>query len=143
MWFNQYVENKKTFVINVKDRLKDMFVQEMNSFFENSTKCLLYKYLPDTFDLQFYLRKSLPSLYTYLLSKFRLSSHELLIEKGRYNNTPRTDRICRNCNCNEVEAGYHFILVCLFYSQIRRTISRIIIGKDLQCLNYSSIIVSP
>ena len=68
------------------DCSKDMFVQEMNSFFENSTKCLLYKYLPDTFDLQFYLRKSLPGLYTSLLSKFRLSSHELLIEKGRYNN---------------------------------------------------------
>ena len=30
---------------------------------------------------------------------------------GRYNNTPRTERICTNCMRNEIEDEEHFILL--------------------------------
>ena len=31
---------------------------------------------------------------------------------GRYNNTPRTERICKNCMHNEIEDEEHFIIRC-------------------------------
>ena len=54
------------------------------------------------------------------LTKFRLSSHDLAIERGRYQNTPRDERICKKFNLNLVENGYHFLLVCSKYRDLRR-----------------------
>ena len=54
------------------------------------------------------------------LSRFRLSSHDLAIESGRYDDTPRSDRLCKFCNLNVVENKYHFLLVCPLCIDIRR-----------------------
>ena len=43
------------------------------------------------------------------LTKFRISAHYLEIERGRYTNTTREDRICKLCKCH-VETEYHFLL---------------------------------
>ena len=53
------------------------------------------------------------------LTKFRLSSHDLAIETGRYTNMPRDQRICLQCNMNMVETEYHFLLVCPKYRELR------------------------
>ena len=45
------------------------------------------------------------------LTHFILSSHDLAIESGRYDNTPRSDRLCKFCNLNVVENEYHFTCV--------------------------------
>ena len=54
------------------------------------------------------------------LTRFRLSSHDLAIESGRYDDTPRSDRLCKFCNLNVVENEYHFLLVCPLYIDIRK-----------------------
>jgi len=41
------------------------------------------------------------------------------IERGRWNGTPRNERICRFCN--KVEDEYHFLFECTIYSTIRET----------------------
>lgn len=51
------------------------FLQERGAFFKESFKCLLYKYLPDTFPLQFYLCKNIPENLVALYTKYKLSSH--------------------------------------------------------------------
>ena len=53
------------------------------------------------------------------LTRFRTSSHSLLIETGRHNGTPRDERICKSCNTKQIESEYHFLLVCPFYRDIR------------------------
>ena len=53
-----------------------------------------------------------------LLSQFRISAHDLEIEKGRHRNIPRSERKCKLCNLNVVENEYHFLLVCHFYRNI-------------------------
>jgi hypothetical protein len=49
-----------------------------------------------------------------LFTKFRVSDHSLEIESGRYKNITREERICKNCNLNEIgdELEYHFFLKC-------------------------------
>ena len=43
-----------------------------------------------------------------VLSKFRLSDHELNIETGRHRNVKRDERYCSFCN-NSVEDKYHIL----------------------------------
>ena len=52
--------------------------------------------------------------------RFRLSSHDLAIECGRYDDNARNRRLCKFCNLNVIENEYHFLLVCPFYMDIRR-----------------------
>jgi hypothetical protein len=53
-----------------------------------------------------------------LLSKFRLSAYSLAVEKGRYSNIERQDRVCLSCDTGEVESEYHFFSTCPHYIQI-------------------------
>ena len=50
---------------------------------------------------------------------YRVSSHKLNIERGRYSRpkVPREERICKFCN--EVESESHFILFCKTYDTFR------------------------
>ena len=45
-------------------------------------------------------------------SKLRLSDSKRLIEIGRYNGTKLPDRICTNCNLNEIGDEEHFLVKC-------------------------------
>ena len=59
--------------------------------------------------------------YRNALSQFRLSSHDLEIERSRYANVNRDDRICLFCNSNKIENEYHNLLTCSFYMDLRKT----------------------
>ena len=50
------------------------------------------------------------------LVKIRISNHKLMIETGRYNQTPHIDRFCPVCNSGITEDEFHFLLHCLKYS---------------------------
>jgi hypothetical protein len=53
------------------------------------------------------------------LTQLRVSSHNLFIETGRYNNVARNMRLCTKCNMSVIEGEYNFLLVCPFYSDLR------------------------
>ena len=57
------------------------------------------------------------------LTQLRLSAHKLKIEKGRYFNIPRKNRICTVCSTTSVENEIQFLLECSAYSKERRTFS--------------------
>ena len=99
--------------------LVDQATQFVRGQLSLSSKCNLYINLVDTHSLQFYLRKCIPSNYKRLISKFRLSSHNLAIETGRYNNISMNDRLCKFCN-TDIEDEFHFVLICPNYSEIRK-----------------------
>ena len=84
----------------------------------------MLKYYKINFCYEMYLDTLLSKLRN-ILTKLRLSSHKLRIESDRYNRnrTPRDLRYCILCNVNDVEAAYHFVLVCPSY---RRNILRLI-----------------
>ena len=56
------------------------------------------------------------------ICKIRISAHNLMIEFGRYHKPkaiPREERLCRNCNLNEVENEIHFLTLCSKYETER------------------------
>ena len=56
-----------------------------------------------------------------VISKFRLSAHTLAIEKGRYKNIERANRVCLSCNGGDIEDEYHFFSMCPHYSSQRNS----------------------
>ena len=56
------------------------------------------------------------------MTKLRMSSHSLEIERGRYSNTDPQDRVCKFCQVlgqREVENEAHFVIKCPQYSELR------------------------
>ena len=65
-----------------------------------------------------------------LFTKFRVSDHSLDIESGRYKNITREERICKNCNLNEIGNEYHFFLKCTAIHSLRNILfNKIILNK--------------
>ena len=109
----------KTEIKLIETRMKDIFVQSLRSDISRSPKVSFYQYIVDNFALQTYLCKPINPIYMKYISKFRLSSHLLKIESGRFVNELRSQRICDKCSLNDIEDEFHFILVCPAYRILR------------------------
>jgi hypothetical protein len=59
-----------------------------------------------------------------------VSDHSLEIETGRYKTITREERICKNCNLNEIGDEYHFFLKCTANDFLRSNLfKKIILNK--------------
>jgi hypothetical protein len=96
---------------------------------------MLYKEIKERFELSPYLLILDNQKHRHALTKLRLSSHKLNIEKGRHRNISREDRKCLMCSRNDLKDEYHFVLVCDAYKSLRKNIYQKYIQKDRVCLN--------
>lgn len=104
----------------LKDGKLQTFLKIKNNFgFEN--------YLQET--KKFEIRKA--------ICKLRISSHKLMIEVGRHNNIPRTERYCKKCNTGEIEDETHFLIDCNHFQQEREILFSFIEkeNKNFESLN--------
>ena len=90
--------------------------------FHIKTMQLTYHY---SFKHGFTIEKYLISIKTVkfrqLLSRFRLSAHNLNIEVGRWTNIPTDSRLCSLCTLGLVEDEYHLMFICPTYHHFRET----------------------
>ena len=77
-----------------------------------------------------------------LFTKSRVSDLSLEIESERYQNIMREERICKNCNLNEIGDEYHFFLKCTANHFLRSNLfKKIILNKpDLTCNTRQSLL---
>ena len=54
-----------------------------------------------------------------LFLKFRTLNNNLPVQKERFVNTSRAERVCTKCNMGEVGDEYHYIFICNFFLKIR------------------------
>ena len=87
---------------------------------KSTNRLITYARYKHEFAFESYLDFITEKKYKIVLTRIRLSSHELYIERGRYENLPRDERICKCCNMSQIESEYHFLLVCPLYSELRR-----------------------
>lgn len=104
----------------IKQRILDSYKQSWYANINNSNRLLMYARFKHDFEFENYLDFVSEKKYRIALTKFRLSSHDLAIERGRFENIERNDRLCRYCNLNRVENEYHFLLVCPLYRDLRK-----------------------
>lgn len=70
------------------------------------------------------------------LTKFRVSSHHLQIESGRYQGTPPHLRLCQQCDLGEIEDEIHFLLCCPKYNNERQLLFSAITQS---CFNFTNL----
>lgn len=117
LWLHQHEWEIK--LDTIKIRILDIYKQTWLSNITNSNRLSLYSTYKQHFELEPYLHKLYIDKYRIALTKFRLSSHNLQIEKGRHEGIARNDRICQNCTMGVIENEYHFLLACPKYYDLR------------------------
>ena len=103
-----------------KQRIKDNHLQLLSNDLETSSRARTYK-LIFNFTYQPYLDIIKSEKLRTDLNRFRLSSHRLKVESGRWHKQekiPYNERKCHVCSCLEDE--FHFLFECPLYSDIRK-----------------------
>lgn len=118
---------KTNFIVNkVKENLtiifKKQWLNKINSINgtrkkSSGNKLRTYKKFKNNFAFENYLHIGSKSN-RQIITKFRVSAHDLEIERGRYSGVTAENRICRLCNL-EVEDEFHFLLKCPSLARIR------------------------
>ena len=86
---------------------------------QNKSKLRTLSFLKQTWKLEDYLITVKNIADRTALTKFRLSDHSLMIEKGRHSNIHQSDRCCPFCP-NQIEDESHFLIKCPIYSNLRK-----------------------
>jgi len=123
IWENQVITAKD--IISISNKLHETHVMNTIGDIFNSEKYPKLRTLK-TFKQDFRQENYLSTLenqgHRIALTKFRLSSHNLKIETGRYESNPRvepSDRLCIFCDKMAVENEQHFLLTCPLYTDLR------------------------
>ena len=124
----KYTLSKSFYTKFLLKKLKDVFIAAWkNELFSDSrkkdhgNKLCTYRMFKSKFITEAYLIKCHNVIHRKTLARFRLSAHNLNIEKLRYIHPriPPEDRICNHCTHNECEDEFHFIINCDKYIIIR------------------------
>ena len=108
----------KLFIKEFELRMMDIFKQTCFADTTNRNRCFLYNALDRDFTMTKYLNTiTLPSNIK-AMAQLRLSSHKLMIERGRWKKIVHKDIIFLHCQALEDE--YHVVIVCPKYTVIRK-----------------------
>ena len=108
-WINQRVDDKKFFLALFRRKLQDIYIQEWWRDVDKTSTGRLFRYIKTDFRCEAYLNK-LDRPLRLALTRIRLSSHAFRIERGRWENIERENRICELCGVLECE--YHCLIEC-------------------------------
>jgi len=111
-------QTKKQPNVIVFGRESDIFYQEAFTQIQNASKLGTFALLKTDIGIEKYLTAVPNTTERVSLSKFRLSNHTLMVEKGRHVNIKREERFCCFCH-QQVEDEYHFLIRCQTYCPLR------------------------
>ena len=111
IWHCLYQVNPEWLRQKIKLTLTDQFKQSWYALVENSPKALNYRIFKESPNFENYLN-FLPKRDAITFCRFRLGNHHLPIERGRWNNIERGDRICEKCMRRDIGDEFHYILNC-------------------------------
>ena len=121
IWWNQNEVLPNDYDLKIiSDRIYDIFKQSWYSNINNSNRLASYSTYKEDFEFETYLNRINVTRFRIALTQFRISAHNLAIEKGRHENIPKENRLCKYCNMKVIESEYHFLLVCPAYTTIRK-----------------------
>ena len=115
--------SRKFRVKNIMNTLTDHFEDCWKHEKSKSAKLSFYNTCKSKFAREPYLDVTKGFSRRYNTTKFRISSHDLEIECGRYNNIPRESRICTWCQLSMgaqvIEDENHVLHTCDLYAGLR------------------------
>ena len=102
--------------VQVFNREQGIFQDTLFEDLQNASKTL--SILKNDFACENYLLSVSNIANRTALTKFRLSNHNLMIEKGRYEDMQLCDRTCPFCS-DQTEDEFHFLVKCPVYTALR------------------------
>lgn len=110
IWNAQFVESPKWLVQSIKQKAKDLYINEWYNSINESSSCVSYRLFKEEFNLENYLLK-LPLTFKRTLCLFRTRNHRLPIETGKWFNIDIADRKCNLCDAS-LGDEFHYLLCC-------------------------------
>ena len=91
-----------------------IFTQRWRKDIESSSELRTYALVKTYFCVETYILNIRGNNFITAMARYRMSSHDLNIERGRFNNpiTPKNQRICTRCELNEIDDEIHLLLHC-------------------------------
>ena len=118
VWNNQCTFNASALLFAIKNKLKERFISFWrNRLLSEEGKLRTYKLFKQSFGIEPYLENLYDKNLRRCLTSFRISTHRLRIERGRYCGEKPEDRLCGSCNV--VENEIHFLCECNKYDTFR------------------------
>lgn len=121
-WNDQSVPHIDSFALACTEYLQNEYIEEWKILIHKQPILRTYVLFKSDFNFENYLQINSMHIRT-IIAQFRLSSHQLQIEKGRHHKPkpiPAENRFCLKCKNNDVEDEFHFLLQCPAYSDLRR-----------------------
>ena len=131
IWYNQNLIGirESNFLRNVRSKLNDVYKMQWTLDMydddrknkESKNKLRTYRTFKNVYSFEKYLHMNDVDGRTNIV-RFRISAHNLNVEKMRHSNVyiPVGHRICTMCNENAVEDEFHVLMNCNAYSIIRQ-----------------------
>ena len=145
-WIYQQVGNVDNFLYVFKQRLISCKLQNWVENVNDSTRCDTYRQFKSLLNPAKYLCINLPFCNRKAFARFRCSSHNFLIEKGRHQGLAREDRICTYCfeilNVRTIEDEFHVFFHCLKYQDERDTLLLSWYHGDKELYNFNNLMKS-
>ena len=111
VWESQSVDNDELFLSLFVQSLKDQWTQNWFERITLSSKLISYCGFQSLIEHELYLTCITNRKYRHVISQFRITAHDLGMERGRYNGNDRSDRICKLYR-RFIEDEFHFVLSC-------------------------------
>jgi hypothetical protein len=132
---NSTFKPDKYFIKNIKQTLKTRFSDYWRLILGKTSlvsgKLSTYKQIKQYFQCEDYIKVVKNHKHRRALAALRTSSHQLLIERGRYQTPvlPRESRLCVHCDLQEIEDEKHFILTCTKYNTLRNQLFNLVMSE--------------
>ena len=99
--------------------MKQKYISYWQHTLQHSQKLEFYRSFKNEYATSSYLELTRRVSDRRTLTKLRISNQKLMIELGRYSDTPRDNRLCPVCDCNQTEDEIHFLFYCSKYATTR------------------------
>ena len=110
IWEAQQVDEERSFISRLKERLVGQFLQEWKTKLGASDRYILYRQIKSAFKVENYLHVLKNKMSRDMYIRFRMGITDLFIHKSRYKKDPES-RLCPLCTEREEDEN-HFLLYC-------------------------------
>ena len=133
----------KTKISRYKDIMKQKYITQWRHSVNYTRKLEFYNTFKHCYEISSYLNLTRKTINRKALVKLRVSNHKLMIETGRYNQTPHDKRLCPVCDSNAIEDEIHFLCYCPKYFKLRNEFFAQIQSHlhNFQQLSYSDLVI--
>ena len=141
IWLNNAVTDADWLCMEVQKRLQMQYIQEWNAVVQNTSKCINYRIFKTEFKMEFYINELQPKFYI-PIARYRTANNRLPIERGSWNDTERSQRVCTLCNRNELGDEFHYLFECEFFKETRRLYLPSFYRKHVNTLKFQTLMTS-